>query len=73
MKTKAVVTDTHAVPGSDVREIGEKMLSELLQAQPGCFEGCWPASHGAMAAVLTAYLKSLFVLSRAAAEAVLEL
>ncbi len=73
VKTKAVVTDTHAVPGSDVREIGEKMLSELLQAQPGCFEGCWPASHGAMAAVLTAYLKSLFVLSRAAAEAVLEL
>jgi len=62
-----------SVPGGEVRTMGDALLGELLQAQPGCFEGCWPASTGALAAVLTAYMKSLFVLTRAAGEAVMDL
>lgn len=65
--------DAPVVQGDDVRAMGDALLSELLHAQPGCFEGCWPASTGALAAVLTAYMKSLFVLSRAAGEAVMDL
>jgi hypothetical protein len=62
-----------SVPGWQVLEAGEDMLYELMQAQPSSFESGWPASNGAIASVLTAYTKSLFVLTRAAAEAVMDL
>jgi hypothetical protein len=71
--TAAVVNVATAVTGIEVKDAGQELLHELLQAQPNSFEGCWPASNGAMASVLTAYMKSLFVLTRAAAEAVMDL
>ncbi len=57
------------VPASAVTAAGQVLHDALLEAHPGCFGGSPPASNGAMAAVLTSYMKSLFVLTRAAGEA----
>ena len=62
-----------SVPAATVSESAEVLLQSLLASHPDCFQGSPPTSNGAMAAVLTSYMKSLFVLTRAAGEAVIGL